>query len=76
MIMGNLKEQTFDEIWHSNEAEKTRRRVLNCNKECWMIGSAAPAMKKRIIVPAKWVAKNKLRLLMNPRKKISLDSLT
>jgi hypothetical protein len=28
-----------------------------------MIGSVAPAMKKRLSVPATWIARNKLRLL-------------
>jgi hypothetical protein len=28
-----------------------------------MIGSAAPAMKKRITVPLKWVARNKLKVM-------------
>jgi MoaA/NifB/PqqE/SkfB family radical SAM enzyme len=63
MIMGNLNKQTFAEIWHSNQAEKVRELVKNCPKQCWMIGSASPAMKKRIATPLKWVVKNKLRVI-------------
>lgn len=65
MIMGNLHEQSFEQIWSSSKAEEVREQVANCNKQCWMIGSAAPAMKKRISVPVRWVIKNKLRLLGN-----------
>jgi len=63
MIMGNLHDQTFDEIWNSSKAQEIRRQVKRCNQQCWMIGSAAPAMKKRIWVPAYWVLKNKLRFI-------------
>ena len=63
MIMGNLYRQSFDEIWHSEQARKVRELVKNCPKQCWMIGSASPAMKKRIIIPLKWVLKNKLRFV-------------
>jgi MoaA/NifB/PqqE/SkfB family radical SAM enzyme len=62
MIMGNLSQQTFTEIWRSAQAEKIRKLVENCPKQCWMIGSAAPAMKKRIGIPLKWVIKNKLKI--------------
>lgn len=64
MIMGNLHKHTFEEIWNSSEAESIRKSVCNCTKQCWMIGSAAPAMKKRLKTPALWVAKNKLKLLI------------
>ncbi len=76
MIMGNLKEQSFDQIWGGNRAQEIRKEVLHCNKQCWMIGSAAPAMKKRIIVPVKWIIRNKLRLSLNSNKAICLDPLT
>lgn len=76
MIMGNLQEQTFDEIWHSARADKIRKLVSECHRQCWMIGSAAPAMKKKISIPLKWVIKNKLRVMKNIKKKnICLDSI-
>jgi len=73
MIMGNLKNQTFDEIWQGLKADEIRKQVKECPKQCWMIGSASPAMKKRILVPAKWVVKNKLKMIKNRGKNISLD---
>ena len=58
--MGNLNEQTWDEIWCSEQAKKVRNQVRDCQKNCWMIGSVSPAMKKRIWVPAWWIIKHKL----------------
>jgi MoaA/NifB/PqqE/SkfB family radical SAM enzyme len=73
MIMGNLHDNTFDEIWNSPEAQEVRKQVANCLKQCWMIGSAAPAMKKRLSVPIKWVFKNKLKVMKNKGNNVCLD---
>jgi sulfatase maturation enzyme AslB (radical SAM superfamily) len=75
MIMGNLHEASFEEIWQSLRADEVRAMVKTCPQQCWMIGSASPAMKKRIAVPAKWVLKNKLRMLKNRDKKNCLDPI-
>jgi len=69
MIMGNLQQQTFTEIWHSEAAEKVRESVKNCPRQCWMIGSAAPAMKKSIAIPLKWVIKNKLQTILRGKNR-------
>jgi len=58
--MGSLKHSSFDEIWNSSDADAIRDAVRGCRQECWMIGSVAPAMKKNLAVPAKWIAKAKL----------------
>jgi MoaA/NifB/PqqE/SkfB family radical SAM enzyme len=75
MIMGNLNEQSFDEIWNSQKADEIRKLVKECSKECWMIGSASPAMKKRIRIPAKWVLSNKLRMIKRGGDDICLDPI-
>ncbi|MBA3005882.1 MAG: radical SAM protein [Proteobacteria bacterium] len=75
MIMGNLHGQDFKTIWDSLEAERVRSMVKACDKQCWMIGSAAPAMKKRLSVPLKWVAKNKLKVLVNKGKETCLSPI-
>ncbi|MBC2695927.1 MAG: radical SAM protein [Desulfobacteraceae bacterium] len=62
MIMGDFKEQSFDEIWHSQQAEKVREMVQNCKKGCWMTGTAVPAMRRKPWKPIYWVINNKLRL--------------
>jgi radical SAM protein with 4Fe4S-binding SPASM domain len=56
---GNLKEKTFDRIWYGEKAESVRKKVATCRKNCWMIGSAGPAMKKNILKPAVWIIKTK-----------------
>lgn len=61
MSMGNLKQNTWDEIWKSQKADEIRKIVRECPKNCWMIGSVAPAMKQRIWVPLLWVVKHKLK---------------
>lgn len=58
-VMGNLNEQSWDELWNSEQAEKVRNIVRHCNRNCWMIGSVSPAMHKYIWVPAWWVVKHK-----------------
>lgn len=63
--MGNIREVSdFNEIWHSQLAKEVRERVAKCPKNCWMVGTAAPVMKKHIKHPALWVAKNKLRSVL------------
>ncbi len=62
--MGNIHNAPFMDIWNSPQAQKVRELVKNCPKNCWMVGTASPVMKKHITVPAKWVAKNKLRVML------------
>ncbi len=59
--MGNLKEQSWEEIWYSKRADEVRNMVKNCKKNCWMIGSAAPAIWHHPLRPIMWVIKQKLR---------------
>jgi len=61
--MGNLHKQSFSEIWRGQRAAETREIVKHCEKQCWMIGSASPAIKKNITVPFFWIIKNKLRII-------------
>ncbi|MFQ5645811.1 MAG: radical SAM/SPASM domain-containing protein [bacterium] len=63
--MGNIKEKSFDEIWNGPDAERVRDLVAHCDKECWMIGSASPAMKKSLWTPTKWILKNRGKCLQD-----------
>ncbi|MCM1262440.1 MAG: SPASM domain-containing protein [Butyrivibrio sp.] len=60
MSMGNLHDNTWKEIWNSEQAQKVREQMKCCDKNCWMIGSASPAMKQRIWVSGWWIVKHKL----------------
>ena len=61
--MGNIHKASFEEIWNSEQAERVRAKVRNCPKNCWMVGTASPVLKKYITHPARWVVANKLRSL-------------
>ena len=61
--MGNLNEQSWDEIWNGEKAKEVREKVANCPKSCWMIGSASPVMRKYITKVAPRVIKNKLKVM-------------
>jgi len=64
--MGNIREEKdFKKIWYSDQAEKVRGLVRKCPKNCWMVGTAAPVMKKYIKHPLKWVVKNKVKSLLH-----------
>ena len=58
-VMGNLNEQTWDELWNSKQADEVRKKVRHCDRQCWMIGSVSPAMHKYIWKPTLWVIKHK-----------------
>ena len=66
--MGNLHENSFDEIWKSKKAEIVRKKVKNCSKNCWMIGTASPAMKKQILNPTRWLLNNKFKAIFDNSK--------
>ena len=67
-IMGNLNEQSWDELWNSEQANKVRNKVRHCDRQCWMIGSVSPAMHKYIWKPGFWVIKHKFLRLFKKEK--------
>jgi MoaA/NifB/PqqE/SkfB family radical SAM enzyme len=73
---GNLHRQNFDELWNSEKAASIRKKVVSCPKNCWMIGTASPAMKKDIITPLKWVLRNKLKMWVGRDVRCSGKRLT
>lgn len=70
-VMGNLNEQSWEELWTSEAAERVRAKVRCCDRQCWMIGSVSPAMHKYIWIPAWWVIRHKF-LRFWKRKKYSM----
>lgn len=63
-IMGNLKEQSWDDIWNSKKAEEVRQKVKECQKKCAFIGTARFDMKRQPWKPVSWVINNKVRLFL------------
>lgn len=66
-VMGNLNNQSWDELWSGPEAEAVRSRVRHCDRNCWMIGSVSPAMHKYIHKPACWVLSHKVKALFSKK---------
>ena len=72
--MGNIRDfSKFEDLWYSQQAQKVRDMVRQCPKNCWMVGTAAPVMKKYIKHPAKWVIKNKINSILG--KKVCIDNI-
>ncbi len=72
--MGNIRDvSSFEELWFSEQAKKVRGLVRTCPKNCWMVGTAAPVMKKYIKHPTSWVVKNKIKSMLG--KPICIDSV-
>ncbi|GBU08270.1 hypothetical protein AwDysgo_16010 [Bacteroidales bacterium] len=72
--MGNIRDfSNFNDLWNGEQAHKVRELVRKCPKNCWMVGTAAPVMKKYIKHPIKWVVKNKIRSLLG--KEIDMKNI-
>lgn len=66
--MGNLHDvDSFTDIWTSQRAEDVRAKVAKCPKNCWMIGSASPVMRKYQKQLFPWIIKNKVKSLIGQR---------
>ncbi len=69
LLMGNLRDQSFEEIIHGRRASEVREMVARCPQNCWMVGSAKTAVSlphfERLPKPGVlwWVVFNKLKLL-------------
>jgi MoaA/NifB/PqqE/SkfB family radical SAM enzyme len=61
-IMGDLNTQAFEDIWCSAQAEEARQRVAACTENCWMMGTAVPALRRHFVSVALWVLRNKVRV--------------
>jgi MoaA/NifB/PqqE/SkfB family radical SAM enzyme len=72
-VMGNLNNQTWNEVWNSRQAECVRQKVRHCDRQCWMIGSVSPAMHKYIVIPTWWVLIHKMKFWT--KKKYSMYEL-
>lgn len=72
--MGNIRDfSDFDSLWNSPQAHKVRGLVRTCPKNCWMVGTAAPVMKKYIQHPTQWVIKNKIKSVLG--KPVCIDNI-
>ena len=68
-VMGNLKEQSFEELWNTPRAEAVRAQVDSCDRSCAFIGTARFDMVRHPVQPLSWIVRNKWRL----RRGLPLD---
>ncbi len=59
MSFGNLRFKSFSEIWNSEKAKEIRAYVQGCPKNCWMVGTGSPAIKKNLLRSTAWIAREK-----------------
>ena len=68
--IGNLKTQSWDEIYRGERAIQIRQMVAACEQNCWMVGSARTAMRNPVFTrlpklkPLWWVLVNKARVTL------------
>jgi MoaA/NifB/PqqE/SkfB family radical SAM enzyme len=62
--MGNIKEKSFEQIWNGSQVKMVREIVSRCPENCWMTGTARPALRRNILKPSLWILKNKIRLFL------------
>lgn len=60
-IMGNIKEDTLENILASDKAKAAMEKVRNCKRNCTFIVTERHDMVRRPWVPIKWILKNKWR---------------
>lgn len=57
--MGNISEQTWRDLWRSEEAQLARERLTSCTHGCWMICSARMPMRRHPFFVLRWVLRHK-----------------
>jgi Fe-coproporphyrin III synthase len=68
--MGNLGNESWDDILKSDMADESIKKVEVCSQNCWMVTTARTAMRSNVssklpkIGPFYWVIHNKLRIIL------------
>jgi MoaA/NifB/PqqE/SkfB family radical SAM enzyme len=68
--LGNLMEQDWEELFQGNKAVEIRKKVSDCQQNCWMVGSARTAMRNPKLTrlpkwePLRWVLVQKARVML------------
>ena len=64
-IIGNLKQDSFENIMNSKTAQHVMSKVTACMKDCCFIVTDRHDMVRKPWKPVYWILKNKIRLLLN-----------
>lgn len=60
--IGNLRNQSFYDLWNSNHAQEIRGEARRCQK-CWMACTSRTVLKKHPLRPISWILKNQARVI-------------
>ena len=63
-IIGNIKEDTIENIMNSDKAKETILKVANCQRNCAFIVTERHDMVRKPWKPIWWIVKNKIRIKM------------
>jgi MoaA/NifB/PqqE/SkfB family radical SAM enzyme len=61
--IGNLKENSLEEILKSDKAKEIAQKVANCKRNCAFIVTERHDMVRRPWKPILWIIKNKIRIM-------------
>ena len=59
-VIGNIRTQSFDALWHGEQARRVREEVRHCTR-CWMMCTSRTELKRRPVRVASWVALGRLK---------------
>lgn len=61
-VIGNIKEDTFENIMNSDKAREAAEKVAHCDRNCAFIVTERHDMVRKPWKPIMWVLKNKIRI--------------
>jgi MoaA/NifB/PqqE/SkfB family radical SAM enzyme len=61
-IMGNLKDDSFENIMNSKKAQEAMKKVKLCKRDCCFIVTDRHEMVRKPWKPIYWIVKNKIKL--------------
>jgi MoaA/NifB/PqqE/SkfB family radical SAM enzyme len=61
-IIGNIRDDSFENIMHSDRAKEMAGRVERCDRNCAFVVTERHDMLRRPWIPVLWVVRNKIRI--------------
>ncbi|MDR1763827.1 MAG: radical SAM protein [Dysgonamonadaceae bacterium] len=61
-IIGNIKEDSFENIMNSEKAKEIEQKVKACSRNCTFVVTERHDMLRRPWIPIFWIIKNKMRI--------------
>jgi MoaA/NifB/PqqE/SkfB family radical SAM enzyme len=62
-IIGNIKEDSFENIMKSDKAKEINARVKACDRNCAFVVTERHDMLRRPWIPIGWIIRNKIRVI-------------